>query len=114
MKNGLQKTKKWIKDNKEKLVVVGTIAGVSVAVVSIIHGISKGEDVSDKLDVVGETVEDFNNEVKIFLGGLNDGTDAGAWMVNVVDRLKDPEGNIIEYSMEKVAEDILSGNYKEI
>ena len=110
---GLQKVKQWVKDNKEELVVVGFIASTSVAVGSIVHMISKGEDVSEELDVVEETVEDFN-EVKGFLGGLNGNKDAGAWVVNVVDRLKDDDDNIIEYSMEKVAEDILAGNYKEI
>ena len=113
MKKGLQKTKQWAKDNKEKLVVVGTIASASVAVGSIIYGLSKGEDVSVELDVVEETAEEFN-EVKGFLGGLNGNKDAGAWVVNVVDRLKDDDDNIVEYSMEKVAEDILAGNYKEI
>ena len=110
---GLQKVKQWVKDNKEELVVVGFIASTSVAVGSIVHMISKGEDVSDKLDVVEESVEDIY-EVRAFLGGLNDNKDAGAWVVNVVDRLKDDDDNIVEYSMEKVAEDILSGNYKEI
>lgn len=113
MVKGFKRVKQWAKDN-ETLAWIGFVAGTSVVVGGIVYSLSKGEDVSDKLDVVEETVEDFNNEVKIFLGGLNNGTDAGAWMVNVVDRLKDSEGNVIEYSMEKVAEDILSGNYKEI
>ena len=107
---GLQKVKQWTKDNKEKLAFV---AATTVAVGGIIHLISKGEDVTDKLDVVEEVVEDIP-EVKIFLGGLNDEKDAGAWLVNMVEEFKDADGNIVEYSMDKVAEDILSGNYKEI
>ena len=113
MKKGLQKTKQWAKDNKEKLVVVGAIASTSVAVGSIIYGLSKGEDVSEELDVVEETVEGLY-EVNGYLGGLNGDKDAGAWVVNVVNRLKDDDDNIVEYSMEKVAADILAGNYKEI
>ena len=113
MKKGLQKAKQWAKDNKEKLVVGGVIASTTVAVGSIIYGLSKGEDVSDKLDVVEDTIEELP-EVKIYLGGLNDEKDAGAWLINMVEEFKDADGNVIEYSMSNVAEDILAGNYKEI
>ena len=110
---GLQKVKQWTKDNKEKLVFVGFVATTSVAVGSIVRMTSKGEDVTDALDVVEEAVEDVP-EVKIFLGGLNDEKDAGAWLVNMVEEFKDADGNIVEYSMDKVAEDILNGDFKEI
>lgn len=110
---GLQKTKQWVKDNKVQLAFIGFVASTTVAIGSIVHRASKGEDVTDALDVVEEATENFN-EVTAFLGGLNGNKDAGAWVINVVDRLKDDDDNIVEYSMEKVAEDILAGNYKEI
>lgn len=110
---GLQKVKQWTKDNKEKLVVGGFIASTTVAVVSIVRMISKGEDVTDALDVVEETVEDVS-EVKTYLGGLNDEKDAGAWIINMVEQFKDSDGNVIEYSMDRIAEDIINGDYKEI
>ena len=113
MKKVLQKTKEWAKDNKEMLAFVAFTTSAGVAIGSIVHRISKGEDVSEELEVVEEATENFN-EVTAFLGGLNDDKDAGAWVINVVDRLKDDDDNIVEYSLEKVAEDIISGNYKEI
>lgn len=64
---GLQKVKQWTKDNKEKLVVGGFIASTTVAVVSIVRMVSKGEDVADKLDAVEKAVE-AGHEVKIYLG----------------------------------------------
>ena len=110
---GLQKVKQWTKDNKEMLAFVGFVATTSVAVGSIVRMISKGEDVTDALDVVEEAVEDIH-EVRVYLGGLNDDKDAGAWIVNMVDEFKDADGNIVEYSMDRIAEDILNGDFKEI
>ena len=110
---GLQKVKQWTKDNKEKLAFVGFVATTSVAVGSIVRMISKGEDVTDALDVVEESVEDIY-EVRVFLGGLNDEKDAGAWIVNYVNEFKDSDGNIMEYTMDKIAEDILNGDFKEV
>jgi len=109
---GLQKVKQWAEENKA-LAYIGFVAGTSAVAGSIIYMISKGEDVSEELEVVEGATENFN-EVTAFLGGLNDDKDAGAWVINVVDRLKDDDDNIVEYSMEKVAEDIINGNYKEI
>lgn len=113
MKKGLQKTKQWVKDNKVQLAFIGFVASTTVAIGSIVHRASKGEDVTDALDIVEETVEDVP-EVKIFLGGLNDTKDAGGWLVNMVEEFTDADGNVIQYSMDKIAEDILEGNYKEI
>lgn len=115
MKKGLQKAKQWAKDNKEKLVVGGVIASTTVAVGSIIYGLSKGEvsDELDKLDVVEDAIEELP-EVKIYLGGLNDEKNAGAWLVNMVEEFKDADGNVIQYSVDEIAKDILEGNYKEI
>ena len=113
MKKGLQKTKQWAKDNKEKLAFVVFVASTSVAALSIVRMISKGEDVTDKLDVVEEAFEDMY-EVRVFLGGLNDNKDAGSWVVNYVNEFKDSHGTIVEYTMDKIAEDIISGDYKEV
>ena len=113
MKKVLQKTKQWTKDNKEMLAFVGFVATTSVAIGSIVRMVSKGEDVSEELNVVEESVEDIY-EVRVFLGGLDDNKDAGSWVVNYVNAFKDPDGNIIEYTMDKIAEDIINGDYKEV
>lgn len=110
---GLQKTKQWVKDNKVQLAFIGFVASTTVAIGSIVHRASKGEDVTDALDAFEEAVEDVP-EVKIFLGGLNDEKDAGAWLVNMVGEFKDADGNIVEYTMDRIAEDILNGDFKEI
>ena len=113
MKKGLQKTKQWAKDNKEKLAFVGFVASTSVAALSIVRMISKGEDVTDKLEAVEESVEDIY-DVRVCLGGLNDNKDAGSWVLNYVKEFKDSDGTIVEYTMDKIAEDIISGDYKEL
>lgn len=113
MKKGLQKTKQWVKDNKVQLAFIGFVASTTVAIGSIVHRASKGEDVTDALNAVEKAVEN-GHEVRIYLGGLNDEKDAGAWIINMVDEFRDADGNVIQYSMDKIAEDIINGDYKEI
>ena len=113
MKNKLQKVKQWAKHNKQELLVAGAIVGTTTAVGSMVYKLTKGEGALDEIvDVIEDSPE--ISEVKIFLGGLNEDKDAGYWLVNMVEEFKDADGNKIEYSMDRIAADILDGNYKEI